>query len=233
MNKNLTYLLFLGLSIFFSSCLSTFRGDIQQSGFSINDCDFKIVNTAEGIAKATYVFGIGGNLREGLVNDAKRNLYNSTKLTKNQQLTNITTDIKTSTFIIPIVTVQTAIITADIIEFFPRNNFNEKTDLVQSIPAPVQEPEKVLVEEKFTDKMLTAMKISKDLKVSQYNSIGEVAKGDYVKVSINISGYKQTLIGRVEGFAKKNNILIEIEPSPGVFMQEEHPFNYCEKIISW
>jgi len=233
MKKNLTYLLFLSISIFFSSCFSTFRGDIQQSGFSINDCDFKIVNTAEGIAKATYVFGIGGNLREGLVNEAKRNLYNSTKLTKNQQLTNITTDIKTSTFIIPIVTVQTAIITADIIEFYPRNNFYEKTDLVQSIPSPVQEPQKVLVEEKFTDKMLTAMKNSKDLKVSQFKSIGEVAMGDYVKVSIDISGYKQTLIGRVEGFAKKNNILIEIEPSPGVFMQEEHPFNFCEKIISW
>ena len=97
----------------------------------------------------------------------------------------------------------------------------------------MQEVKKVSEYEKFTDKMLTAMKNSKDLKVSQYTSIGEVAKGDYVRVSINISGYKQTIIGRVEGFSKKNNISIEIEPSPGVFMQEEHPFNYCEKIISW
>ena len=229
----------MSLPIFLSSCLTTFQGNFFQSGFSINDSDFKIIRTEKGKAQATYVFGIGGNKHEGLILEAKQDLYSKCKLEKNQQITNITTDSRNAN-LYPFFIRHTITISADIIEFFPRNNVSdnsikvtEKIDSNQTKTAPVQEVKKVSEYEKFTDKMLTAMKNSKDLKVSQYTSIGEVAKGDYVRVSINISGYKQTIIGRVEGFSKKNNISIEIEPSPGVFMQEEHPFNYCEKIISW
>jgi len=242
MMKKLTRLILLSLPIFLSSCFTTFRGEIQQSGFSINDCDFQIIKTVEGRAYATYVLGIGGNLRDGLINEAKHNLYSTVNLGKNQQMTNITTDIKTSTFIIPIVTVQTAIITADIIEFTPRNsNSNLNNSNLQSSQAndsvSSYKSEKELInesrEENYINKTLGSIKNSKELKVSKYKSINDVNVGDYVKVTISLLGYTQIVFGRVERISNKSNIIIELEPTPGTFLQEEHQFNYCEKVIAW
>jgi hypothetical protein len=227
MNKNLKYILFLSLSIFFSSCLSTFRGDIQQSGFSINDCDFQIIKTVEGRAKATYIFGIGGNLRNGLINDAKRNLYSSHKLGPNQQIANITTDIKGTSFIIPIFSTQTVIITADIIEFFPRN-----TDVSKRISQSELKSENP-VDLIRTKNTLTEIKLSKDIKLSNYISIADVQQGDFVKVTFDMSGYSQTLFGKVERTSGKSYLIVEFEPTPGTYTIEEHPLKNCEKIISW
>ena len=243
MMKNLTRLFILSLPILFSSCFTTFRGEIQQSGFSINDCDFQIIKTVEGRAYATYVLGIGGNLRDGLINEAKHNLYSTVNLRQNQQITNITTDIKTSTFIIPIVTIQTAIITADIIEFTPRNSIqrlnntnlqsSQSTDSVSASHSQIEIVTESTLEKNYVNKTLYAVKTSKEVKVMKYNSMNEVNVGDYVKVSINLLGYTQVVYGRVERISNKSKIVVELEPTPGTFLQEEHQFNSCEKVIAW
>ena len=227
MMKNLTRLILFSLPILFSSCLSTFRGEIQQSGFSINDCDFQIIKTVEGSAKATYILGIGGNLRDGLINDAKRNMYSTFKLGPNQQITNITTDIKGTSFIIPIFSTQTAIITADIIEFFPRdkggNTIVNQNELMSQNP----------VDQINMNKTLTEIKSSKEIKVSKYISITDAKQGDFVKVTFDLSGYTQTLFGKVERTSGKSYLLVEFEPTPGTFTIEEHPLKNCEKVIAW
>ena len=103
----------------FVSCVSLHNGEIIQSSISSNKANFKIVKTISGEASATYILGIGGNMSNGLINEAKRNMYSSYEIKSNQNITNITTDIKKSYFIIPILYMsETAVVSADVIEFY-------------------------------------------------------------------------------------------------------------------
>ncbi len=246
--KNLTRLFILSLPILFSSCVTTFQGNFFQSGFSINDSDFKIIRTEKGTTKATYIFGIGGNLHDGLILEAKQDLYKKCKLEKNQQITNITTDVRNSNIFYPIIITQTVTISADIIEFYPRNsNGNVSISLPPATnTAPASVTDKIstseLIDETATEsalgknyvnRTLYAIKTSKEVKFLNYNSINDVNIGDYVKVSINLLGYTQVVYGRVERISNKSKIVVELEPTPGTFLQEEHQFNSCEKVIAW
>ena len=216
-------------SILLSSCLTTFRGDLQQSGFAINDCDFQIVQTIEGRAKATYIFGIGGNLRQGLVNDAKRNMYGSYKLAPNQQITNITTDYLSQSFIIPIFSTQTAIITADVIEFIPRSTSGNTKSITPQTEIKLEKSTVV----KRVESTLELIKQSKNITSNPYLTINDVNQGDYVKVTFDLNGYKETLYGKVERVSGKSYLVVEFEPTPGTRHIEEHPLKNCEKIGSW
>jgi hypothetical protein len=114
--KSLLYLLIL---ITLNSCVSTFDGSFHSSpSFSIKD-NFRIVSTIEGHAEAQYIFGIGGGFIDGLVNEAKWEMYSSYALQPNQNITNITVDKKVTSFIIPILYQRRAVIvSADVIEFY-------------------------------------------------------------------------------------------------------------------
>ena len=245
MIKNLKLLCLLISPICLSSCVTTFQGNFFQSGFSINDSDFKIIRTEQGKTKATYIFGIGGNLHDGLILEAKQDLYKKCKLEKNQQITNITTDVRNSNIFYPIIITQTVTISADIIEFYPRNaslsadNTTSPTksaspaDSVSASHSQIETATESILEKNYVNKTLYAVKTSKEVKVMKYNSMNEVNVGDYVKVSVSLAGYTQIVFGRVERISNKSNIIVELEPTPGTFRQEEHRFNYCEKVIAW
>ena len=109
---------FLILLTTLTGCVSFFDGSFQSPSFATKD-NFSIVKTIEGKAQATYVFGIGGNLKDGLVNEAKRNMYLSHQLKPNQNLTNITVDTKVTSFILPIFyQSKVVLVSADVIEFY-------------------------------------------------------------------------------------------------------------------
>jgi hypothetical protein len=232
------------LPIFLSSCVTTFQGEIFQSGFTISDSDFKIIRTEKGSTKAIYVFGIGGNKHEGLILEAKQDLYRKCKLDKNQQITNITTDVRNSGIFYPIVITQTVTISADIIQFYPRNTSENQKETSS---------EAIIIEKKLSvdndsvhetiitqadinsyfNKTLGAISLSKELKTLKYSSIAEVNVGEYVKVT-TINGLNtQVTFGQILRKINKNTLVIEFETNPGTFKQEQHNFSECEKVISW
>ena len=57
------------------------------------------MKTIEGSSTATYILGMGGVFRGGLVNEAKRNMYQKHNLGRNQIIANVTLD-ETQTYIL-------------------------------------------------------------------------------------------------------------------------------------
>lgn len=100
-----------------SSCAVHF-GAIESS-VSLNQANFKVVQSASGSAQTKVVFGIGGLKQEALVAEAKKELTKKANLTEGQVLANLTMDYKTTFYppYIPVVMIQKVTITADIIEF--------------------------------------------------------------------------------------------------------------------
>ena len=104
----------LTIMLFLSSC-ATHNGFITGGSASLSSNNFKILKLANGEAKATRIFGIGGLGKKGLVAAAKKNLLENYPLKDGQTLANITVDFKNCyVFFIN----QTKVtMTADIIEF--------------------------------------------------------------------------------------------------------------------
>jgi len=126
----LKYIFIILVSLNFSACISLHKGEFIQPNISNNKQNFRIVKTIRGESTATYILGIGGNSRIGLINEAKNNMYVSYEIKPNQNITNVTTDIKNSYFIVPFLYMtQTAIVSADVIEFY---DFNEREVNVKS-----------------------------------------------------------------------------------------------------
>ena len=158
--------------IFLSSCISLHKGEMIQTNFSSNKENFKIVKTIYGEANATYILGIGGNMKSGLIKEAKKNMYLSYDLKKNQNITNITTDVKKTYFIIPVIfMMETAFVSADIIEYYD-NEMNKINDLTDIKPDIENRLDTVFNEEKelFND----------NLKSTPYKNISEVKIGDKI-----------------------------------------------------
>lgn len=105
---------FLLLLCLFSSC-SFYKGGSMTGNASITNANFRTVGLATGSASARYFFGISFFSSDGLVMDAKKNLYAQTVLKDGQALANVTVDFKIKLFLFWVK--QTATISADIIDF--------------------------------------------------------------------------------------------------------------------
>jgi hypothetical protein len=94
----------------------------MHQGFILNSAslgsnNFKYVKKGVvGTSMATYVFGLGGNAKMAIVDQAKRNLLSTNPLQDNQVLANITISWK-STFVLPFAITNRCTVTADIVEF--------------------------------------------------------------------------------------------------------------------
>ena len=110
--KKIIYVLFI--SIIFSGCVGLHNGYL--TGFAPPDQNnFKYVGNAIGKSQATYYFGIGGLLKEGLVREAKDNLIVNNPIKNGQVLVNYTVDHEKSFYLF--VWTHRVIITADILEY--------------------------------------------------------------------------------------------------------------------
>lgn len=95
-----------------SSC--AFHNGIITSTQLSNTKKVEYVDIAVGYSSTQYFFGIGGLKKDGLINEAKRNLYLSYPLRPGQSFENLTLDQK-RTIIFPYQKLET-IIVADVVE---------------------------------------------------------------------------------------------------------------------
>ena len=114
MKQKLQLLIF---TLLFSTLLTScaFHSGIMNNSVQLNQNNFKYVRSASGEAKTTKLFGIGGNDRQALVAEAKKDLLDNYPLKDGQALANIVVDFKTSLVLIVIENKVT--VTADIVEF--------------------------------------------------------------------------------------------------------------------
>jgi hypothetical protein len=113
--------LVLVLSIFtvLTGCFATHMGNMSGSS-SLDSPNFMYKKqNITGDATATYVLGIGGEARQTLILDAKKNMLNGSPLLKNQALANVAVSYKTTYYLGFIVVVVKCTVSADIVEFGP------------------------------------------------------------------------------------------------------------------
>jgi hypothetical protein len=111
---NLKVIISIILLVVLQSC--AFHGGYMSNSASLSSNNFQYVkNNAQGTAMATYVFGLGGNEKMALVNEAKMDLLEKNRLKPNQTLVNITVNFKQS--FIFFVSTNRCTVTADIVEF--------------------------------------------------------------------------------------------------------------------
>jgi hypothetical protein len=96
-----------------TSC--AFHTGVMNNSVQLNQNNFKYVRNATGVAKTTKIIGIGGNEKQALVAEAKKDLLDNYPLKDGQALANIVVDFKTSIFLF--LTETKVTVTADIVEF--------------------------------------------------------------------------------------------------------------------
>ena len=235
MKQTLTFLSFL-LLLIQSSCLSIHKGNISSNSFSIKD-NFNIISTIEGNSRATYILGIGGNLREGLINEAKKDMYQKYKLQPNQNLTNITTDIKMTYFIFPLIYMsQKVIVSADVIRFYKDNelsisndkNTNNTSITDKTLSNEININNLSVLKTKSKDEIKIDSVINAKNKILEtYESVNDVKIGDIVR----LSGFNNEDIFGVVFEISNNKIKMKTYPSPGQVLTIEEKYSWFKKVI--
>ena len=108
-------LVFIFIGIILQGCISLHNGVIAPNSVNVSTDNFQIVKSISGEASALYILGIGGAKKDGLVREAKINMYNDYPQT-NEIITNITVDNK-QTFIGFLVMQHSVIVSADVVKF--------------------------------------------------------------------------------------------------------------------
>lgn len=212
-------------------CVSSHTGKIYPSQVQLNQPNFKFVKSIQGVAQATYVLGIGGNMPMGLINEAKANMYQTYSFAKNQTITNITIDEKRLSFLYPILYVKTIIISADVIQFGEdlvneNINTNKKQENFEN--------KNVLNEKKTENSLTDDEKIIKrlsetaNLKEIIYSSINDVNVGDFVKFT---SIYNEIIFAKIVSKVSNRIVKIELFPTPGTRITEEINFSKLKKVV--
>ena len=204
-----------------SSCMSLHKGSIQQSSFSAKN-NFKIVSTIEGNSKATYVLGIGGNNKDGLVKEAKKNMYMYYTLDANQILTNITTDVKTTFFILPILYMKRQVfVSADVVQFSDSSLINT-TGIMNGVSLGNGHSQKSKEEQK-----IDSLKMKQNQIQIKYRSIQDVKIGDMV---LYTSSNNQDVYGVVFEIGLNNKIKIKTITNSGKELIIEDKYSWFTKI---
>lgn len=220
MKQIFTFFAFLYL-LLQSSCMSLHTGSMQQSSFLAKN-NFKVVATIEGSSKATYVFGIGGNNKDGLVKEAKRNMYMYYTLEANQILTNITTDVKTRFFILPILFMDRQVfVSADVVQFYDSALLN--TTGMMNGGSMINGQSLKSKEEQIID----SVKMKQNPIQIKYTSIQNVQIGDVVLYS---SSNNQDVYGIVFEIGLNNKIKIKTYTNTGKELIIEDKYTWFTKL---
>jgi len=128
----------LCFSFIYSSCvtITQYSGEIYPSSVAFNSANFKYIKSIKGSSEATYGYnGWDEKKIDGLVNQAKSNMYNIHYLLPNQVITNVTLDIiKEGTPNNQYKTIITrkvrVVITADVFEFAKNGIYLSETNII-------------------------------------------------------------------------------------------------------
>jgi hypothetical protein len=102
MKKHILFMTFITL-LLLTSCAS-FNPNVSsvnqnQTQVNLSSNNFKVVKRIQGSARATYILGIGGLNKKGLVAAAKKEMYDEAQLSGSQCIINEHTEWKTSNLI--------------------------------------------------------------------------------------------------------------------------------------
>tara|TARA_B100000963_G_scaffold296224_1_gene267342 strand:- start:542 stop:1135 length:594 start_codon:yes stop_codon:yes gene_type:complete len=110
-------LVFVFIGILFQGCVSIHNGVIAPNSVNVSTDNFQIIKTIGGKATAGYFLGFGGGGKNGLVKEAKRDMYKSHPPLPNEMITNITVDDKKFFLFGGIYIEHTVFVTADVVRF--------------------------------------------------------------------------------------------------------------------
>lgn len=115
-----TYLLLIVLTLFLTSCASHYglpkNFNQNTTEVILTKKNFKVIQMVKGEAEATYIFGIGGLAKNGLVAEAKAKMLGSAGMEgASRSIVNEVVEVKTSGFLF--VSKYKVIVSAQIIEF--------------------------------------------------------------------------------------------------------------------
>ncbi len=114
MMSTIKIVLFTCISIFLYGCFALHQGQYNSST-AISSANFKIIGQVKGMGRVYYFLGIGGLGNNGLLSQARNNIFENYSLPQGVCLANETVDYKTVFFFLYFE--KTAIITADVVDF--------------------------------------------------------------------------------------------------------------------
>jgi hypothetical protein len=101
--KKISFVLFIGISFLVTSCASfnpnVASANVNQTQVILQSNNFKVLKKVEGSASATYIFGIGGLNKKGLVSAARKDMYDNSGITGSQIIISEHTEWKSSNLI--------------------------------------------------------------------------------------------------------------------------------------
>ncbi len=172
-------------------------------------------------------------------NEAKRNMYSNYSLKENQNLTNITTDIKRTYFIFPILFMsQNVIVSANVIQFYDDIDEIKSTDKRNvdiSVKDGITTPHSnlnnndILTSKSKAELLIDSVKIRDNNTSKKYLNIGEVVIGDIVSY---IGSNNETIYGIVIEIGFNNKIRMKTYPSPGQELIITDRFSWFKKIVN-
>ena len=198
-------IIFIFSLMLLGSCVtvSRYSGEIYPANVTFERPNFKYIKTITGSSDATFS-GYGWDVKKvnGIVNEAKQNLYQQLKLKENQAPTNFTLDfvrIGEPTGEYLVLRQLKAVLTADIFEFSENGVYSDNLNTKQSSKQLVHVNEQMevelenmnLVKKGFTD-FTEEVKLKKGIKVLFY--LGD----KYYKAVFNYKDYGKTNVKDIE-----------------------------------
>ncbi len=166
---------------------------MMNDSASLHGQDFELIGLSVGQAKTTRICGIGGLKPDGLVLEAKREMYNIFPLRKGQAYANVSVDFKRFYFLIVNTTKVT--VSADIVQFG-----EEKSDELQKL---FENKLSMSYIPAMNDTMESGIMVNQELKEVKILSISK--RGDYSVITYDGKIYEnisQVLVYNMKiGFA--------------------------------
>lgn len=191
MKHKLVYLVTaLAFCSILTGCIATHVGNMTGSA-SLNAPNFSYKKqNILGVATATYILGIGGESRQSLIMEAKKNMLKGNSLQKNQALANVSVSYKTTHFIGFLITTVNCMVSADVVEFGPAQTDFSLSD---------------------SQKTTSALEAKTDTKKAKVHNNRPIMAGDSVHI---IHYFSHPVEGKVLD-VRKGNITVEYTNSRG------------------
>ena len=118
MTKRFLYVVaFAVCSVLLQNCTAIHTG-VMQGSASLSAPNYRYAGKAFGMARCTYILGIGGNSVQGIAYQAQQDMYSRLPLRNGIALANVTTN-KYVNYIAPCFVQVTMLVSADVIDFWP------------------------------------------------------------------------------------------------------------------